>query len=90
MNFCGNSTHHEKIVNRASLLKNSLGARFDPGSGVKHAVFWASGARFVVAIGSMPTFSTRWCVSGTGGDVPNSSSVRSFPTFSNLNGRYDT
>jgi hypothetical protein len=43
---------------RLSLLKNPLGARFDPGSGTNRAGFGAFGARFAGAIGPMPTFST--------------------------------
>jgi len=39
-------------------LKNSLYARFDLRSGTKLAVFGAFQARFVVAVSSMPTFST--------------------------------
>jgi hypothetical protein len=41
------------------LLKNSLHARFDPILGTKRAGFGRFQARFVVAIGSTPTFSTR-------------------------------
>jgi hypothetical protein len=40
------------------LLKNTLGTRFRPRSGTKHAGFGAFEARFVVAISSTPTFST--------------------------------
>jgi hypothetical protein len=39
-------------------LKNSLGTRFRPRSGTKHAGFEEFQARFVVAISSTPTFST--------------------------------
>src|SRR5215211_6647748 len=46
----------------ARLLKNSLYARFDLRSGTKLAVFGAFQARFVVAVSSMPTFSTGSCV----------------------------
>jgi hypothetical protein len=48
-----------------SLLKNSLGARFHPGSDTKHTDFGAFQARFVVAISSMPTFSTGSLLPGT-------------------------
>jgi hypothetical protein len=45
-------------LEEVSLLKNSLGTRFRPRSGTKHAGFGAFQARFVVAISSTPTFST--------------------------------
>src|SRR5215204_3983745 len=51
-----------ECVEGANPLKNVLGARFDPRSDTKYAGFGAFGARFVVAIGSMPTFSTGWCI----------------------------
>jgi hypothetical protein len=41
-------------------LKNPLGAPFHPRSGTKYADFGTSRARFVVAISSVPTFSTGW------------------------------
>ncbi len=42
------------------MLKNSLGARFHPESGTKYTDLGTFRARFVVAIISVPTFSTRW------------------------------
>src|SRR5215207_3083199 len=45
-----------ECVEGASLLKNSLCARFHLRSGTKYADFGAFGTRFVVAFGSMPTF----------------------------------
>jgi hypothetical protein len=41
-----------------SLLKKLLDARLDPGSARQMRRFWGFRSRFVVAIGSMPTFST--------------------------------
>jgi hypothetical protein len=41
------------------VLKNSLGARFRPNARTKRADFGALGARFGIAISSIPTFSTR-------------------------------
>jgi hypothetical protein len=49
-----------ECVERVSLLKNLLGAHFYPKSGAKYAGFGVYRARFVVAIGSMTTFSTGW------------------------------
>jgi hypothetical protein len=48
-----------------SLLKNSLGARVQPTLGTKYAGFEAFRARFVVAISSIPPFSTGWGLLGT-------------------------
>jgi hypothetical protein len=39
-------------------LKTTHGGRFHPISATKHVGFEAFGARFVVALSSMPTFST--------------------------------
>src|SRR5215218_5345366 len=47
-----------------SLLKNAHCARFHPRSGTKYAAFGAVRARFLVAMSSMPTFSTGWGVLG--------------------------
>jgi hypothetical protein len=47
------------------LLKNSLGGRFRPRSGTKHAAFGVFQARFVVVIGSTPTFSTGCSLPGS-------------------------
>ena len=49
-------TPSAKFAEHPSLLKNSLGVRFHPISGTKHIGFGAFRARFVVDIGSMPTF----------------------------------
>jgi hypothetical protein len=49
-------------VEGGSVLKNPLGARLRPRSGTKQSDFGPFGARFVAAIGSMPTFSTRWWI----------------------------
>jgi hypothetical protein len=48
------------------LLNNSLGARFHPGPGTKYAGFGTFRARFVLAISSMPTFSTSCNLPRTG------------------------
>jgi hypothetical protein len=56
------SAYSPNLVEGVSLLKNPLGARFDPGSGTNRAGFGAFGARFAGAIGPMPTFSTGWGV----------------------------
>jgi hypothetical protein len=53
-----------------SLLKNPLGARFDPGSGTNRVGFGAFGARFAGAIGPMPTFSTGCVVRRTSENNP--------------------
>ena len=50
---------------RFSVLKNSLGARFQSKPGTKCTDFGAPRARFVVAISSMPTFSTGWLLPRT-------------------------
>jgi hypothetical protein len=47
-------------LKRNRLLKNALDARFHPISGIKDTDFGAFRAQFVVAISSMPTFSTSW------------------------------
>ena len=52
-----------KFAEFISLLKNSVGTRFRPGSATKHTAFGAFRARFWVAISSKPTFST-------GSDLP--------------------
>jgi len=43
-----------------SLLKNPLSVRFHPRSEIKHSDFGVFRARFTVAMGLMPTFSTSW------------------------------
>jgi hypothetical protein len=48
-------------------LKNSLGARVQPTLGTKYAGFEAFGDRLVVAISSIPPFSTGWGVLGSSG-----------------------
>ena len=52
-------TGQAKFAEFIRLLKNSPYARFHPRLGTKYAVFGAFRARFVVAISSTPTFSTR-------------------------------
>src|SRR5215217_5040209 len=54
-----------ECVEGVSLLKNSLGACFHPGFGAQTQRFRSFRARFVVAIGSMPPFSTGWHLPGT-------------------------
>jgi hypothetical protein len=47
-----------KLAECTSVLKNSLGTRFRPGSATKHTGFGAFRARSLVDISSTPTFST--------------------------------
>jgi hypothetical protein len=61
----GQATSENAVIKRKSnfredpgLLQNSLGARCDPSSGTERTDFGAFGARFVVAVSPMPTFST--------------------------------
>jgi len=54
------SPYSPECVEGVSLLKNSFDDRYLPRSRAKWAGFGAFGARFVVAIGPMPTFSTGW------------------------------